>query len=129
MDVAEYNGTSLAYIGDAVMSLYVREMLLTKGYQKPDVLQKKSVAWVSANAQAYFLMTLKEQEFFTEEEWKIVLRGRNTNISSKAKNATVQTYRLSTGFEALFGYLYLNKQENRLKELWQAVLKIGEYRK
>lgn len=129
MDVAKYNGTSLAYIGDAVMSLYVREMLLTKGYQKPDVLQKKSVAWVSANAQAYFLMTLKEQEFFTEEEWKIVLRGRNTNISSKAKNATVQTYRLSTGFEALFGYLYLNKQENRLKELWQAVLKIGEYRK
>lgn len=129
MDIAEYNGTSLAYIGDAVMSLYVREMLLTKGYQKPDVLQKKSVAWVSANAQAYFLMTLKEQEFFTEEEWKIVLRGRNTNISSKAKNATVQTYRLSTGFEALFGYLYLSKQEDRLKELWQAVLKIGEYRK
>lgn len=129
MKIAEYNGTSLAYIGDAVMSLYVREMLLTKGYQKPDVLQKKSVAWVSANAQAYFLMTLKEQEFFTDEEWKIVLRGRNTNISSKAKNATVQTYRLSTGFEALFGYLYLNKQEDRLKEIWQAVLKIGEYRK
>lgn len=129
MDVVEYNGTSLAYIGDAVMSLYVREMLLEKGFQKPDVLQKKSVAWVSANAQAYFLMTLKDQEFFTEEEWSIVLRGRNTNISSKAKNATVQTYRLSTGFEALIGYLYLSKQENRLKELWQAVLEIGEYQK
>lgn len=129
MNIAEYNGTSLAYIGDAVMSLYVREMLLEKGFQKPDVLQKKSVAWVSANAQAYFLMTLKDREFFTEEEWKIVLRGRNTNISSKAKNATVQTYRLSTGFEALFGYLYLSKQEERLQELWKAILEIGEYQK
>lgn len=129
MNIAEYNGTSLAYIGDAVMSLYVREMLLEKGFQKPDVLQKKSVDWVSANAQAYFLMTLKDRGFFTEEEWKIVLRGRNTNISSKAKNATVQTYRLSTGFEALFGYLYLSKQEERLQELWKAILEIGEYQK
>ena len=51
MDIKEYNGTSLAYIGDAVMSLYVREMLLELGYQKPNVLQKKSVAWVSAQAQ------------------------------------------------------------------------------
>lgn len=126
MDIASYNGTSLAYIGDAVMSLYVRELLLNKGYQRPDDLQKKSVAWVSANAQASFLLTLKDQEFFREEEWAIVLRGRNTNIQSKAKNASVQTYRLSTGLEALFGYLYLSKQEQRLQELWQAIVKIGD---
>lgn len=129
MEVMEYNGTSLAYIGDALMSLYVREMLLSKGYQKPDVLQKKSVAWVSANAQALFLTTLKEQNFFTEDEWSIVLRGRNTNISSKAKNASVQAYRLSTGLEAVFGYLYLTHQEARLKELWEAIKEIGEYHK
>ena len=129
MELAEYNGTSLAYIGDAVMSLYVREMLLSMGYQKPDVLQKKSISWVSANAQAFFLTTLKEQGFFTQEEWTIILRGRNTNISSKAKNASVQAYRLSTGLEALFGYLYLSKQETRLQELWTAIKGIGEYRK
>lgn len=129
MEVMEYNGTSLAYIGDALMSLYVREMLLSKGYQKPDVLQKKSVAWVSANAQAFFLTTLKEQHFFTEDEWSIVLRGRNTNISSKAKNASVQAYRLSTGLEAVFGYLYLTHQGARLKELWEAIKEIGEYHK
>lgn len=126
MDVAACNGTSLAYIGDAVMSLYVREMLLSKGYQRPDDLQKKSVAWVSANAQAGFLLQLKEQSFFNEEEWAIVLRGRNTNIQSKAKNATVQTYRLSTGLEALFGYLYLMKQEERLQELWSAIQQLGD---
>ena len=71
-------------------------------------------------------MKLKEKNFFTEEEWNIILRGRNTNISSHAKNASVQTYRLSTGLEALFGYLYLTKQETRLNELWQAIKEIGE---
>lgn len=126
MDIKEYNGTSLAYIGDAVMSLYVREMLLAQGFQKPNVLQKKSVSWVSAKAQADFLMKLKAKDFFTEDEWNIILRGRNTNISSHAKNASVQTYRLSTGLEALFGYLYLTKQESRLTELWQAIKEIGE---
>lgn len=62
MDIKEYNGTSLAYIGDAVMSLYVREMLLELGYQKPNVLQKKSVAWVSAKAQADFFDEIKREK-------------------------------------------------------------------
>lgn len=126
MNLAEYNGTSLAYLGDALMSLYVREMLLSQGYQKANVLQKKSVAWVSANAQAHFLMTLKEQGFFTEQEWAIVLRGRNSNLHTKAKNASIQSYRLSTGLEALFGYLYLDHQVERLEELWKAIVEIGE---
>ena len=126
MDVREYNGTSLAYIGDAVMSLYVREMLLSLGYQQSKILQKKSEGWVSAKAQAYFLETLQNQNFFTEQEWSIVLRGRNTNPKSKAKNADVLTYRKATGLESLFGYLYLMKQDERLQELWTAILTIGE---
>lgn len=127
MDLKEYNGTSLAYMGDAVMSLLVREKLLTKGYQKAKVLQKMSVSWVSAKAQAYFLEKLKEQDFFTEEEWAIYLRGRNTHSASKAKNADVITYRKSTGIEAIFGYLYLSRQQDRLMELWHAIEEIGEY--
>ena len=59
MDIKEYNGTSLAYMGDAVMSLLVREMLLAQGWQKSKILQKKSESWVSAKAQAYFLIQLK----------------------------------------------------------------------
>ena len=111
MDIKEYNGTSLAYMGDAVMSLLVREMLLAQGWQKSKILQKKSESWVSAKAQAYFLIQLKERAFFSEEEYAIVLRGRNTHSASKAKNADVTTYRMSTGLEALFGWLYLTHQE------------------
>ena len=126
MEIREYNATSLAYIGDAVMSLYVRELLLSKGFQKPKILQQESIRYVSAKAQASFVKTLQEQEFFTEEEWSIILRGRNTHTKSKAKNAEVIEYRYATGLEALFGYLYLNKQQERLNELWEQIKLLGE---
>ena len=109
------------------MSLLVREMLLAQGWQKSKILQKKSESWVSAKAQAYFLIQLKERAFFSEEEYAIVLRGRNTHSASKAKNADVTTYRMSTGLEALFGWLYLTHQEARLQALWEEIQKIGEY--
>ena len=125
MEIQEYNGTSLAYMGDAVMSLYVRELLLSKGYQKSKDLQKFSEAWVSAKAQAGFLNQLETEGFFTEEEWAIVLRGRNTNPKSKAKNADVITYRKATGLEAVFGWLYLMKKEERLLQLWQRIVALG----
>ena len=126
MEIQEYNGTSLAYMGDAVMSLYVRELLLSKGYQKSKDLQKFSEAWVSAKAQAGFLNQLETEGFFTEEEWAIVLRGRNTNPKSKAKNADVITYRKATGLEAVFGWLYLMKKEERLLQLWQRIVALGD---
>ena len=126
MEIREYNATSLAYIGDAVMSLYVRELLLSKGYQKPKVLQQQSVRYVSAKAQASFVKILKEQEFFNEEEWGVIMRGRNTHTKSKAKNADMMEYRYSTVLEALFGYLYLMKQEERLMQLWEQIKIIGE---
>lgn len=129
MDIREYNGTSLAYIGDAVMSLLVREKLLSMGYQQSKVLQKKSEGWVSARAQSYFLQELENKGFFHEDEWSIVLRGRNTNPKSKAKNADVLTYRKATGLESIFGWLYLNKEEERLQQLWEAIQDIGEYQK
>ena len=126
MEIQEYNGTSLAYMGDAVMSLYVRELLLSKGYQKSKDLQKFSEGWVSAKAQAGFLNQLETEGFFTEEEWAIVLRGRNTNPKSKAKNADVITYRKATGLEAVFGWLYLMKKEERLLQLWQRIVALGD---
>lgn len=122
MEIQEYNGTSLAYMGDAVMSLYVRELLLSKGYQKSKDLQKFSEAWVSAKAQAGFLNQLETEGFFTEEEWAIVLRGRNTNPKSKAKNADVITYRKATGLEAVFGWLYLMKKKNGFYSYGNALL-------
>lgn len=126
MDIQEYNGTSLAYMGDAVMSLYVRQLLLAKGYQKSKDLQKLSEGWVSAKAQASFLNQLETEGFFTDEEWSVVLRGRNTNPKSKAKNADVITYRKATGLEAIFGWLYLVQKEERLQQLWQRIVALGE---
>lgn len=125
-DPKTMNGVTLAFIGDAVMSLKVREYLVAKGCQKTDVLQKRSVRWVSAKAQASFLRKLQDQAFFTEAETDIILRGRNANTGTKAKNADIITYRLSTGFEALWGYLYLGGQSERLEELWEAVKQLGE---
>ena len=126
MEIVEYNGTTLAYIGDAVMSLYVRHMLVAQGWQKPKVLQKKSEAWVSAKAQAKFLVALQEQEFFDEVEKAMILRGRNAKTNTIAKNADVATYRLATGLEAVIGYLEIMNKQERLKEVLDKIKEIGE---
>lgn len=126
MEVQGLNGTTLAFIGDAVMSLKVREHLVNLGYQRPNDLQKKSVKFVSAKAQANFLMALVNSGFFTEAEEVIIKRGRNARIESKAKNADVITYRLSTGFEALWGYLHLTGQNERIEEIWQTMIQEKE---
>ena len=126
MNVATMNATSLAYIGDAHMSLYVREYLLSLGYQKPKDLQVKSTHYVSAKAQAYYANVLVTEHFFNETELEILKRGRNANTVTKAKNADVMTYRMSTGFEAVWGYLYLTKQFERIELLWEKVKQIGE---
>lgn len=126
MEVVALNGATLAYIGDGVMSMWVREYLLFKGVVKPNLLQKQSVAWVSASAQARFVKLLREMDFFTDEEWSVILRGRNANVHSKAKNADIQTYRYATGLEALIGWLHLNHQQERLDDLWQKIIELGE---
>lgn len=126
MEIVAYNGTTLAYIGDAVMSLYVRHWLIEQGWQKPKVLQKKSEAWVSAKAQANFLVKLQEEQFFDETETAMILRGRNAKTESKAKNADMMTYRLATGLEAVIGFLELTKKQERLDQLLMRIKEIGE---
>lgn len=126
MEIVNYNGTTLAYIGDAIMSLLVREMLVEQGYQKPKVLQKKSEAWVSAKAQEKFLNSLLAENFFTDDELAMVMRGRNAKTNSIAKNASVQTYAMATGLEAVFGFLELTKKQERLEALWKRIQELGE---
>lgn len=126
MNASLSNGVTLAFIGDAVMTLKVRDYLVQKGLQKPSVLQKRTAQWVSAKAQANFLKQLDEEGFFTDVEKDIITRGRNCSTATKAKNADVITYRLSTGFEAVWGYLYLEEQHERLEELWNEVKRLGE---
>lgn len=113
------SGNVLAFIGDAVLSLQVREYLVSTGITKTKLLQETSVKYVSANAQAKFMTQLLDQNLLSEEEMVMFKRGRNAKSASSAKNADIIVYRIATGFESLWGYLHLTKQENRLNELWE----------
>lgn len=113
------SGNVLAFIGDAVLSLQVREYLVSTGITKTKLLQETSVKYVSANAQAKFMTLLLDQNLLSEEEMVMFKRGRNAKSASAAKNADIIVYRIATGFESLWGYLHLTKQNNRLNELWE----------
>ncbi len=124
MEIIPYNGNTLAYVGDAVMSLQVRNYLVgVKNIQKPKQFQKESVEFVSARAQAKFLQHMFTDEILSEDEIIVVKRGRNAKSDSVAKNASITTYRLATGLEALWGHLYLSEQHVRLEQLWQYIIK------
>lgn len=115
-----HSGNVLAFVGDAVLSLQVREYLVEElGITKTKKLQEVSINFVSANAQAEFMEHLLEIEALNENELLAYRRGRNASSKSSAKNANIITYRVATGFESLWGYLYLSKQTKRLNELWE----------
>lgn len=113
-----HSGNVLAFIGDGVLTLQVREYLVSKGITHTKKLQETSINYVSAVAQASFISEILDKNILTEEELVMYKRGRNAKSQSSAKNADIVTYRVATGFEALWGYLYLTKQTDRLNELW-----------
>ena len=84
---------------------------------KPNKLHQTATRYVSARAQASLIESMLEQDILTEKELEIYKRGRNTNSHTKAKNADVVTYRMSTGFEAVMGYLHMTGEISRLEEL------------
>ncbi|WP_024406499.1 Mini-ribonuclease 3 [Streptococcus suis] len=117
VDVNLINGIALAFEGDAVYSMYIRRHLIFKGLTKPNQLHGEANKYVSAKAQASLISALLEAQLLTEKEEEIYKRGRNANSHTKAKNADVVTYRMSTGFEAVLGYLHMTEQMERLDEL------------
>ena len=119
IDVRLINGIALAFEGDAVYSLYIRRHLIMQGFTKPNQLHRKATQYVSANAQALLINAMLEENILTDEEQLIYKRGRNANSHTKAKNADIITYRMSTGFEALMGYLDMTGQIKRLETLRQ----------
>lgn len=126
MDSRQLNGTTLAYVGDAIYSLQVREHLVRLGLTKSNVLQKRTIPYVGAYGQARYLKLLIDQEMLSNEEMEYVKRGRNAKTNSVAKNADIITYRNATGLEALWGFLYLEEREARLSELMAFIFKEGE---
>ena len=114
-DVNTMSPLTWAYIGDCVYELYIRMYLVNNTKMKPHKLHVESIKYVKAKAQADILMNMENK--LTEKELEIVKRGRNAENHHLPKNATVQEYMYSTGFEALIGYLYMTKQDERLKEI------------
>ena len=117
-EATQLNPVALAFLGDAVYSLYVRERLTLSGCGKVSQLQNVAAKVVSAKGQSVFLDKLIP--LFTEEEADIFRRGKNAKKSTKSKSATSLEYNRSTGFEAVLGYLYLTGEEDRIKELLNA---------
>ena len=123
-DEAEINQLSpltWAYIGDCIFELYVRTKLVNNTNLKPHSLHLKAISFVKAKSQAEMLNNI--YELLSDEEKDIVRRGRNAENHHLPKNANIQEYMYSTAFEALLGYLYLTKKEERLKEIIEIALK------
>ena len=120
MDLNTINVIALAYLGDSIYEVYIREKLLRNGRSKVDDMQKESVKYVSAKAQALIIEKLINDNILNEVEIDVVKRGRNYKRSIHPKNTDIITYKMSTGFEALIGYLYL-KDINRLKEVLEYI--------
>jgi len=106
-----------AYIGDCVYELYIRTKLVNETKLKPHALHIEAIKKVKAKAQAETLKNIYEE--LTEKEKDIVRRGRNAENHHLPKNADPQDYMYSTAFEGLIGFLYLTKQDERLKEILQ----------
>ena len=104
-----------AYVGDAVYELYIRTNLVNNTKLNPHKLHVEAIKYVKAQAQAKILE--KITEILTKEEKDIVRRGRNAQNHHFPKNANLDEYSHATAFEALIGYLYLTKQDERLRKI------------
>lgn len=114
----------LSFLGDAVFELMVREYLINnKNIVKLNDLQNFTLLYVTAKRQAFFLERLTEMEIFTEVELDYIRRGRNLKTHKSPKNCDMITYKYSTGFEVLIGYLYLN-DKNRLNEIFNLIVNL-----
>lgn len=107
----------LAYIGDGIFELMVRERILAQGNCPVSELHRRTVACVCANAQSEAFGQL--EELLSPEELAVYKRGRNAGGNHVPRSTAPVIYRRATGFEALFGYLYLSGQTKRLEDLFQ----------
>lgn len=119
VDPNTLSGQTLAYLGDAVYEVYIRRHLVKSGILRPQMLQREATHYVSAKAQAGLITKLQDENKLTTAELTAFRRGRNAKTHTKAKNTTVGTYKLSTGFESMIGYLDLAGQKERVQQLVQ----------
>ncbi len=121
VDIREQSPLTFAFVGDAVYSLAIRQYLATYKRFNINKLNKITIRYVSAHGQFMALELL--QDILTEEEKQMVKRGQNTSKASVSKNASVEEYRASTGFECLLGWLKLSGKEDRINQLVDFIIK------
>lgn len=122
MDVKLINVITLAYLGDSVYEVYIRDFLIKKGIAKVEKLQKEAIKYVSAKGQSKILTYLIDNDFLNDHELDFVRRGRNYKRDSHPKNTDIITYKMSTGFETMIGYLYYEGKIERLEEIINYIL-------
>jgi len=117
LDLKTVSNAALAYLGDSVIETCVREHLVSLGLSTSSHLNKASLDFVRASAQAEAVK--KILPILNEEETAVFKRGRNIGHTNTPKSASVGEYRMATGMEALFGWLHLAGKEDRIKELFR----------
>ncbi len=111
-----YNGLTLAYLGDAIYELKIREYLLDQGLTKVNDLHQAAIQYTNSQSQSLAALRMID-DFYSESEINIYKRGRNQSSTHKPKNSDIQTYNQSTGFEAVIGYLYLDQKKERMNQI------------
>ncbi len=119
-DVSQLSPLTLAFVGDAVFDLFVRERLVCLANRPVSRLHSLAVSQVKAPSQAKAAKAISEN--LSEKELSVLKRGRNAHTNHKAKNASESDYHYATGLEALFGFLYLSNETERLRELFELTL-------
>ena len=114
-----YPVSALAFLGDGVWGIMVREYLTISAKCKADKLHEKNIEMVNATFQANAIKQL--QPLLTEEEHTMFIRGRNTHTAHTPRNKSKSDYHAATGLEVLFGWLYINGNTVRLKELFEII--------
>ena len=117
MDISQISAGALAYLGDAVLETLIREALVLKGYEKSAKLNKEALNYVTAVKQAEAFKNIENA--LTEDEASIFRRGKNSSHLNAPKSASLLEYKIATGFEAVFGYLRMKKNEERILTLFR----------
>ena len=116
INIKEVSTEALAYLGDCVIELKVRELLVCRGISGSGNLNRESLSFVKATAQAKAMQNILP--LLTEEETAVYKRGRNMSGGNVPKSATMAEYRTATGMEVLFGYLHLLGRNERIDQLF-----------
>lgn len=114
-DIKNYTGVVLAYIGDAVYELEVRKSLIEKGYYRGNRLHKEAIRRVNAPVQSKLILSILDD--LSPEEADAFRRGRNTKPKYIPKKSNITEYTNATGLESLMGYLYLDGNTERIREI------------